>query len=57
MPKFETLEDWIDDAKKQFNDAMDKCKTGKKKVTIRWKHNPQQIVEVEPDVNTEFEAN
>ena len=60
MPRFRNVNEWIEDAKEQFNNAMDNCKkdsgTGKKKVKIRWKKNPQQTVEVEPDLDSEFEA-
>lgn len=57
MQKFTTIEEWIEDAKRQFNIAMDEVKSSdKKKVKIKWPSDPEQVQEVEPNLETDFEA-
>lgn len=55
------LEDWINDAKDQFNTAMDKVLEAhyegkKKKVKLKWKINPTKTEEVDPHVHEDFGA-
>jgi hypothetical protein len=56
--KFTNIDEWIDDAVDKLNNEFKKLKEDKQKTGVRitLHYNPKQTVEVEPDLNADFEA-